>query len=128
MPYLVPEHPDHKATKLLAEEYHAVNPTVLHETYHTSVFKLRREPEETVRVLLDYMNLALCIPVSSVTVERGLKIALKHSLGGRDALILASFLLSREVKALVTMDKSLLSLEEIRLGKKVLKIISPARL
>ena len=54
--YLVPEHPDHESTGVLAEEKYAVNPTVLHETYHASVFKLRRRPSDTVRALLDYMT------------------------------------------------------------------------
>ncbi len=101
---------------------------MLHETYHTSVFKLRRIPGDTVRALLDYLDLALCLPIDAVTVECGLKLALKHSLGGRDALILASYLLSKEVRALVTMDKSLLSLKEVRMGKKMLKIVSLLRL
>ena len=63
-----------------------------------------------------------------MTVERGLKLALNYSLGGRDALILASYLLSKDVRAFVTMGKSLLSLKEIRFGKKMLRIVSLARL
>lgn len=120
--YLIPDHPNHEATKRLTRKHHAVNPTVLHETYHTSVFKLKRRPRDTVRAMLGYMSLALCLPVNSTTVEYALRLALKHSLGGRDALILASYLLSREVETFVTMDKSLLSLKEVKLGKKSLKI------
>jgi len=125
--YLVPEHPDHELTAGLAEERHAVNPTVLHETYHTAVFKLRRRPADTVKALLEYMNLALCLPTNSATVERGLRLALKYSLGGRDALILATYLSSKDVSAFVTMDRSLLSLRQIGFGKKMLRIVSPAR-
>lgn len=122
--YLIPDHPDHEATRGLTRKRHAVNPTVLHETYHTSVFKLKRRPHDAVRILLDYMGLALCLPVNSATVEQGLRLALRNSLGGRDALILASYLLSREVKTFVTMDKSLLSLKEVKLGKRFLRITS----
>jgi predicted nucleic acid-binding protein len=125
--YLVPEHPDHELTAGLAKERHAVNPTVLHETYHTAVFKLRRRPADTVKALLEYMSLALCLPINSMTVERGLRLALKYSLGGRDALILASYLSSKDVSAFVTMDRSLLSLKEIGFGKKMLRIVSSAR-
>jgi predicted nucleic acid-binding protein len=120
--YLVPEHPDHERTRALARESHAVNSTVLHETYHACVFKLRRSPADTVKALLDYMDLATCLPIGPAIVERGLKLALKHSLGGRDALVLASYLSSNGVKGFVTMDKSLLSLKEVRFGKRALKI------
>lgn len=93
-----------------------------HDTYHTSVFQLKRRPNDAVRTLLGYMEMALCLPISSATVELGPRHVLKHSLGGRDALILASYLLSKEVKTFVTMDKSLLSLKKLKLGKKLLKI------
>lgn len=123
--YLIPEHPDHASTKGLTRERHAVNPTVIHETFHTSVFKLKRKPRQTLRTLLDYMDLALCLPADARTVELGLNLAVKHSLGGRDALILSTYLLSKEVKSLVTMDKALLSLREVRFGKRILKISPP---
>ncbi|MDG7011849.1 MAG: PIN domain-containing protein [Nitrososphaerota archaeon] len=122
--YLIPEHPDHERTRALARESHAINPTVLHEAYHACVFKLRRSPADTVKALLDYMDLATCLPISPAIVERGLKLALEHSLGGRDALILASYLSSKGVKGFVTMDKSLLSLKEVRFGERVLRISS----
>lgn len=126
--YLMPDHPDHNVTKRLTRKAHAVNPTVVHETYHSAVFKMKRRPDHTVRTLIDYMHFSLCLPITAATVEVGLRIALKHSLGGRDALILATYLLSRDVKTLVTMDKVLLALGEVRLGKKVLRISSPTRI
>jgi hypothetical protein len=72
------------------------------------------------------MEVAVCLPMGSATVERGLKLALRHSLGGRNALILASFLSSKGVRGFVTMAKALLSLGEVRLGKRVLRIIPPS--
>lgn len=123
--YLLPDHPDHPSTKRLTGQTHVVNPTVIHETYHAAVFKLKRRPELTVRTLLDYLKVVLCLPISAGTVEVALRLALRHTLGGRDALILASYLLSREVDTLVTMDNALLGLREVRLGKKRLHITSP---
>lgn len=113
---------------ILTKENHAVNPTVLHETYHASVFKLRRNSYDTLRVLLDYMDLALCLTIDSNVVRRGLELADKHSLGGRDGLILAPYLLSRKIRAFVTMDKSLLSLNQVRIGGRELGIVSPGEL
>lgn len=107
---------------------HVVNPTVLHETYHSAVFKMKRRPDQTVRILRDYMNFALCLPITAGTVELGLKLALKHFLGGRDALIISTYLLSKDVQTLVTMDKDLLNLGEIKLGKKTLRISPPANI
>lgn len=123
--YLIPEHPDHELTKTLREESHAVNPTVLHETYHCCVHKLRRKPTDTVATLLDYIGLAVCLAVDSATTKRGLKLALKHSLGGRDALILASYASSTRVRAFITLDRSLLALEEVTIGRRTLPITRP---
>jgi len=123
--YLIPEHPRHDAVKSLAGRNHAVNPTVMHETYHTAVFKLGRRPEHTIKALLGYMRLVLCLPLTSNTVKLGLKLASQHGLGGRDALILASYLSSNQVSELVTMDKALLRLKQVKLGKKILNISRP---
>lgn len=126
VPYLVPDHPDHEKTKSLKEKrYVAVNPTVLHETYHTCVFKLRRKPAETVRTLLDYMEFSYCLQIDSATVKLGLKLGLQLSLGGRDALILASYAASKDVKAFVTLDNTLLAIKSLKIEKKTLRIIGP---
>lgn len=123
--YLVPDHPHHGKTKALVGSRHAVNPTVIHETYHASVFRLKRNPADTVRVLFDYLDLALSLPIDTATAKRGLRLAARHSLGGRDALILASYLLSKKVRRFVTFDKTLLSLEEVKSGARILPIVSP---
>ena len=124
--YLVPEHPEHQTVKSLVNKNHAVNPTVVHETYHTCVFKLKRDPQQTVRVLLEYMKPSLCLPLTDKTTELGLKLALEHDLGGRDALILASYLASRQVSRFVTLDQALLHLKHVKSGSKILKISTPS--
>ncbi|MDA4118226.1 MAG: type II toxin-antitoxin system VapC family toxin [Thaumarchaeota archaeon] len=123
--YLVPDHPDHPKTKSIKEEAHSINPTVIHETYHTCVFKLKRPAKETINTLIDYMNLVQFVSSDSGASELGLKLALKHSLGGRDALILATYSRSKNVTKFVTMDKSLLELGRIVSGSKKLTIIAP---
>lgn len=123
--YLIPEHPDHRKTRVLVDRKHAVNPTVIHETYHASVFKLKMNPINTVKTLLDYVDLVLCLPIEVMTVRRGLRLAARHSLGGRDALILASYLLSAKVGTFVTFDNSLLALKEVKTGTRTLTITSP---
>ena len=123
--YLVQEHPDHSRVRSLADKTHAVNPTIIHETYHTCTFKLKRSPEQTAKVLLSYTKLALFLPITEKTTELGLKLALDHGLGGRDALILASYFSSRQVSRFVTLDESLLRIGQIKSGSKMLKISTP---
>lgn len=122
--YLVPEHPQHDKVKSLANKNHAVNPTVIHETYHTCIFKLKRDQKETVKVLLSYMKLALFLPITEKTTELGLKLALEHGLGGRNALILASYLSSKQVSKFVTLDQALLRIGQVKAGSKILGISS----
>ena len=122
--YVVPDHPAHDSVKWLIERNHAINATVLHESYHTLVFKLKRRPDQTRKTLLEYMGYVLFLSTTAQTAELGLRLAVKHALGGRDALILASYLLSKEVRTLVTMEKGLLTLRKITLGEKVLEISS----
>lgn len=123
--YLVPEHPEHDKVKSLVNKNHAVNPTVMHETYHTCVFKLKRDPKETVKVLLSYMKLALFLSITEKTTELGLKLALEHGLGGRDALILASYLSTKQVSKFVTLDQALLRIGQVKVGNKMLSISMP---
>ena len=71
------------------------------------------------------MSLTLCLPINSATVELGLELALEHHLGGRDALILASYANSDQVNSLVTFDESLQSVKHVRVGRRDLKIVDP---
>lgn len=122
----MPDHPDHeKARRLKSKRHHAVNPTVLHESYHTLVFKLKRKPDETVHTLLSYMDSSVCLAIDSSTVELGLKLGQELSLGGRDALILASYASSKQVNKFVTFDQTLLSIKQVKFGRKMMKIIGP---
>ncbi|MFI5420632.1 MAG: type II toxin-antitoxin system VapC family toxin [Nitrososphaerales archaeon] len=125
VPFLIPDHPWHESLKKLESKRHAVNPTVLHETYHVSVFKLKRTSEETATILRDYMKSVLCLPLDSSTVDLGLTLATQYSLRGRDALILANFLISKQVKEFATFDNQLLSLKKIVLRGKSLSVTTP---
>jgi predicted nucleic acid-binding protein len=100
----------------------------MHETYHTCVFKLRLDPKEIVKVLLSYLKFALCLPITEKTIELGLKLALEHNLGGRDSLILASYVSSLQVNKFVTFDGALLNIGQIKTGRKMLRISRPDHL
>jgi len=124
--YLDRDHPQHQKVKSLASKRVALNPTVIHETYHALVFKLKWSPEEAalaLREALDDRN-NLFLNQTLDTTRTGLALAERYSLGGRDALILANYL-SSSVSHLQTFDKALLALERVVYGRRELKIRSP---
>jgi predicted nucleic acid-binding protein len=104
----------------------ALNPTVIHETYHVLVFKLKWSREEVglaLREALDDRN-NLFLNQTLDTTRTGLALAERFSLGGRDALILANYM-SSSVSHLQTFDKALLALAKVVYGRHELKIRSP---
>ena len=116
--YLDAEHPSHTGTEWLSKENVALNPTVIHECYHTLVFKMRWSEEEAANVLMEAVEdrSNLFVNQTSRTTSVGLDLAVKHHLGGRDALILANNLLAG-IGDFLTFDKTLLARKEIRHGK-----------
>lgn len=106
----------------------AINPTVLHESYHTLVFSQKWVPDEARRRLtlllthpyIDFYNQTKRI----CTVA--LDVASKYNLGGRDSLITANFLLNK-VSILYTRDAELLELKEIKWRNFTLKFVDPTR-
>jgi predicted nucleic acid-binding protein len=125
--YLDAEHPSHRLTEYLADRPVALNPTIIHEAYHTLVFKMKWDEEEATQALTaacaDEKNLFL--NQTSRTTRAGLQIAARHrKLGGRDALILANLLVGK-VAELVTFDKSLLALGRVAYGRSILSIKRP---
>jgi predicted nucleic acid-binding protein len=125
--YLDAGHPAHAETEFLAERGVALNPTVIHEAYHTLVFKMKWAEEEASRTLIaacmDEQN--LFINQTLRTTRAGLKIATEHrGLGGRDALILANLLVGK-VGELVTYDKDLLAVAKVRYGRSTISMWRP---
>lgn len=125
--YLDAGHPSHGETEFLADRGAALNPTVIHEAYHTLVFKMKWAEEEAGRTLTaactDEQN--LFINQTLRTTRAGLKIAAEHQgLGGRDALILGNFLVAG-VAEFVTYDKELLALGKVRFGRSAISIRRP---
>lgn len=124
--YLDSEHPSHRATEGLQDQAVALGPTVVHEAYHTLVFKMRWRKEDAAKALLDairdegnrFINQTLRI------TKVGLDLAVDHDLGGRDSLILANLLVSG-IRHLVTFDKTLMGLKEVTYGESSLKIGPP---
>src|SRR3990170_2248480 len=121
--YLDREHPQHSKVTSLASRRAALNPTVVHETYHTLVFKMKwasDDASEVLTELLDDTNI-LFLNQTKDTTRIGLRFAERYALGGRDALILASFL-NPSIAEVKTFDKELIRLRRVEHGRRKLII------
>ena len=124
--YVDREHPQHSKVSSLASRRVALNPTVVHETYHTLVFKMKWAPADAAEVLMEMLgdSHVLFLNQTKDTTKTGLKFAERYELGGRDALILATFV-NPSVAEFVTFDKELLRLRRVEHGRRKL-LIHPA--
>jgi len=121
--YLDLEHPQHNKVSSLASRRIVLNPTVVHETYHTLVFKMKwpsKDAAEVLREMLDDSDI-LFLNQTKDTTKTGLKFAERYELGGRDALILANFV-NPSVAEFVTFDKQLIRLRKVEHGRRKLTI------
>jgi len=125
--FLDKEHPDNSKTEILAEHrYNAVNPTIIHEAYHTLVYKQKWKREDAKNTLSDYMDLntILFLDQTKKITKLGLAIGANYGLGGRDSLILANFV-SNSIEIMVTFDGVVLNVKELLIGEKRLEIALP---
>jgi len=116
---LDPAYPEHKKLgsllfDLSSKNRVAINPTILHEAYHTLVFGQKWVPSEArrrLRLLLQHPCIEFYNQTKRICLI-GLSMAVRHGLGGRDALIIASFI-GNKIPTVYTHDQDLLSLERI---------------
>lgn len=116
---LDPAYPEHEKLKdlllnLSPDNRVAVNPTILHETYHTLVFGQKWVPLEArkrLRMLLRHPYVEFFNQTRKICIV-GLNLAVEHELGGRDALIIANFI-ANKISTLYTHDQDLLGLRKI---------------
>jgi predicted nucleic acid-binding protein len=116
---LEPAYPEHEKVKdllitLSPENFVALNPTVLHEAYHTLVYYSEWVPEEAARRLtallkhpyIEFYN------QTQKTSQIALHLAVKYGIDGRDALITANYI-TNKIALLYTHDKALLKLQKV---------------
>lgn len=123
--YLDRDHPNHRQTERLQQSAIATSPTIIHEAYHSLVFKMKWDPEEAKVALEELMadKSNLFLNQTLQTARAGLFLAVKHGLGGRDALILANLLVSN-ILNMVTFDQALIKIGKVSYRNKVLRIRS----
>lgn len=92
----------------------AINPTIVHESYHTLVFGQKWRPSEAklrLNMLLRHPYVEFYNQTRTITII-ALNLAVKHGLGGRDALIIGNFLANR-IPKLLTHDGIILRLKQV---------------
>ncbi len=104
----------------------AINPTVVHETYHTLVYKQKWFWEEASYRLLSLMrqkNIVFLNQTKSIS-RNAVFLANEYELAGRDSLILSNYLLN-DVAEMWTHDHEILELGKIAMKDKELKLSDP---
>ncbi len=101
-------------------------PAVIAETYHTLVFKRGYTSEDTRTKLKAVLTDKR--PTFANHTQRsslaGMNLAVKYRLGGRDSLILASYLLSRGIE-MATHDRDLLKIRSVQLSGREILLTDP---
>lgn len=128
---LDPAYPENeKARKLLTglspQKAVAVNPTVIHETYHTLVYGQKWVPhtaKERLQLLLAHPYVEFYNQTKRTSAV-ALNLAVQFSLGGRDSLILANCLVNK-ITRMLTHDSDLLKIERISWRRRSLRFDDP---
>lgn len=104
----------------------ALNPTVVHETYHVLVYGQKWEPSDArtrLQAIITHPNVVF-LNQTRTTSSIGLKIAEDNKIGGRDSLILSNYIINK-VSELHTHDKELTDLRRISWKNTTLNIVDP---
>jgi predicted nucleic acid-binding protein len=114
---------------LSLEKALAVNPTVIHESYHTLVYGqkfTRSEASHRLGLLLKHPYIFF-LNQTRRTCQIGLELADRYVLGGRDAQILADYI-GGKVPVVYTHDRDLASIQRVAWRSASLEIRDPLTL
>lgn len=104
----------------------AINPTILHESYHTLVYDQKWVPSEARKrllALLQHPHVEFYSQSRRISIM-ALELAVRHNLGGRDSLILAN-LMANDVPVLYTHDQELLDQKQVTWKRFAIKFEDP---
>jgi predicted nucleic acid-binding protein len=129
--FLDPGSPEHARTipvlqSLSAQSTAAINPTVVHEAYHTLVYSHgwnREDARRTLSSLIRHPFVEFLNQTRSISLT-ALSLAERYDLGGRDSLILANYLVNR-IPMVYTHDSELLDLGELEWRNRRMKLTDP---
>ena len=119
--FLVSEAPEHGRLDFMGSFSQVTCPAVIHEAYHTCVFKLNLNPRQTAGLLREYMEDSLVCPADTGTGMAALDIAVDHHIGGRDALIVSCYASAKRFFPVLGSSLTVLSFDSDLLRLKRLK-------
>ena len=104
----------------------AVNSTVIHETYHTLVFRRKMSTSDSRRKLAELLRdrRTFFINQTKSVSLLALDLANRMNLGGRDSLIVSCYLHNR-IPEMYSHDEELLKLRKVSAKGKTLRITDP---
>ena len=122
---------EHEKTKQLllnlsSENRIAVNPTIIHETYHVLVYSQKWLPQDAsnaLKILLKNPYLEFFSQTKNIS-QIALSLSVHYNLGGRDGLIAANFL-TNKLTIMYTHDKELVVLKKIKWKNSTLNFQDP---
>lgn len=112
----------------MSSEEWAVNATVIHETYHTLVFRRKIEPADCRLKLTEFLRdkRTVFLNLTKSASLFALSLATKMNLGGRDSLIMGAYLYNK-VPEMYSHDEELLRLRTVSMRGTKIRITDPLR-
>ena len=127
---LDPTFPEHTRAKkaVLSSEGWAVNATVVHECYHTLVFRRKISPTDTKLKIVEFLKepRTSFLNLTKNTSLFALDLAAKTNLGGRDSLIVGCYLHHR-IPEIYSHDEDLVKLSKVSIRGRYTRIIDPIK-
>ncbi|MDI6820441.1 MAG: PIN domain-containing protein [Candidatus Hodarchaeaceae archaeon] len=122
-----PEHRHAKKAILELDSWH-INPTVVHEVYHTLVFKRKMEPTAAERKLIEFLGdeRTFFANQTKSTSLFSLSLASKFGLGGRDSLTIGCYLHAK-VSKMLTHDEEILQLKALKFRGRGVEFTDPIK-
>lgn len=105
-----------------------VNPTVVHEVYHTLVFKRKMRPADAAQKLTESLRdeRTLFLNQTKLVSSFALSLAVEHGLGGRDSLIIGCYLYNR-INRILTHDEEILKLGVLKFRDRAVGFEDPIK-
>ena len=122
-----PEHAD-AAKTFLASKNWAVNSTVVHECYHTLVFKRKMTPNDSRLKIVGFLkdSRTTFLNLNKTVSMLALELATKMNLGGRDSIIISSYI-HKHIPEIYSHDEELTGLSEVKFKGRHVSITDPIK-
>lgn len=125
---LDPTFPEHVKAKraILSSGECAVNSTVVHETYHTLVFRRKISPTDSRRKVVEFLRdrRVFFINLTKTVSLFALNLAVMTNLGGRDSLVIGCYL-HNKIPEMYSHDQDLVGLKKVGAKGKTIRITDP---